>query len=148
MTLFHTPVRPGKTNPLGLAIRVACAVLTGLSLAACQSKGSDSRTDVPEGVYALASVNGQPVPATISHDGASLQIRSGTCTFGPKQSCSTTTVFVPPSGPELSRTASATYSARGADLSLRWKGAGHTSGRVDGATFTLNNEGMVLVYRK
>lgn len=129
-------------------MRLALALAACIGLAACQSKRAAGRSPNPSGDYLLASVNGQPVPATVSHDGASLQIRSGSCTFGADQSCSTTTVFVPPSGREVTRTATATYTARGADLSLRWKGAGFTSGKVDGATFTMNNEGMVFVYRK
>jgi hypothetical protein len=31
---------------------------------------------------------------------------------------------------------------------MRWQGAGMTIGSVAGDTFTMNNEGMVLAYRK
>jgi hypothetical protein len=31
---------------------------------------------------------------------------------------------------------------------MRWEGVGMTAGTVEGDTFTLKNEGIVLVYRK
>jgi len=62
--------------------------------------------------------------------------------------CSTKTVFVPPSGTEVAREVSATYTKDGPRLTMQWKGAGTTVGTIQGNTFTMDNEGMVLVYRK
>jgi hypothetical protein len=42
----------------------------------------------------------------------------------------------------------ASYVRDGAELRMQWKGAGRTEGSLEGGTFTMNNEGMVLVYRK
>jgi hypothetical protein len=57
-------------------------------------------------------------------------------------------VFVPPSGAESTRDVDATYTQEGSVLRMRWKGAGQTTGTLDGNTFTMNNEGMILQYQK
>jgi len=31
---------------------------------------------------------------------------------------------------------------------MQWKGAGITTGTIEGSTFTMNNEGMKFVYKK
>ena len=59
-----------------------------------------------------------------------------------------TTTFVPPSGAEATREVTATYSREGSKLTMQWKGAGMTVGTISNNTFTMNNEGMLLVYRK
>ncbi len=100
------------------------------------------------GVYALVSADGKPVPTTVSHDGHNLELRSGTFTINTDGTCSTKTVFCPTPGKEVSREVSATYTQNGAKLTMRWQGAGMTQGTVHGNTFTMNNEGMILVYRK
>ena len=102
----------------------------------------------PTGVYALVSVNGNKVPASVSHDGSALQVRSGTFTIKADGTCSTKTVFVPPSGQEATREVSATYTKEGSKLTMQWKGAGMTTGTIEGNTFTMDNEGMLFVYRK
>lgn len=100
------------------------------------------------GTYALVSVDGASVPARVRHDGASLEVRSGNFTIGSDGTCSTTTVFVAPSGAVVTRTVDARYSCDGARLTMRWKGAGTTVGTIDGSTFTMDNEGMSFVYRR
>jgi hypothetical protein len=77
-----------------------------------------------------------------------LQVRSGTFTINADGTCSTKTVFVPPSGQEATREVSATYTKEGAKLTMQWKGAGTTTGTIEGDTFTMNNEGMLFVYKK
>jgi hypothetical protein len=88
------------------------------------------------------------VPTTISHEGTALQIRSGTFTINADGTCSSKMVFVPPSGAEATREVSATYTREGAKLNMQWKDAGQTTGTIEGNTFSMDNEGMVLAYRK
>jgi hypothetical protein len=102
----------------------------------------------PTGVYTLVTADGKPVPAKISHDGHSLDLLSGIFTIKADGTCSSQTVFVPPSGKEVSREVNATYTQNGPNLTMRWQSAGMTKGTVEGNTFTMNNEGMILVYRK
>ena len=130
------------------ALHLCCLLTAGLLLSACKPDAKVAGGGDPTGVYALVSVNGNPVPASVSHEGAKLQVRSGTFNINADGTCSTKTVFVPPSGSEVTREVSATYTQTGSKLTMRWKGAGTTTGTIDGNTFTMNNEGMVFVYRK
>ena len=57
-------------------------------------------------------------------------------------------VIVPPSGTEVTRDVTATYTREGAKLRMQWEGAGRTEGTLANGTFKMNNEGMILEYRK
>ena len=97
-------------------------------------------------MYALVSVNGKPVPASVAHQGATLQVRSGAFTINADGTCVSKMIFVPPSGTEATREVRATYTKDGSKLTMQWNGAGKTVGTIDGNTFTMENEGMALVY--
>ena len=126
-----------------------CVLLTaGLLLSACKPEAQVAKDVDPTGVYALVSVNGSAVPASVSHDGTALQVRSGTFTIKADGTCGTKTVFVPPSGQEVIRDVSATYTKEGSKLTMKWQGAGMTTGTIEGNTFTMDNEGMLFVYKK
>ena len=126
-----------------------CVLLTaGLLLSACKPEAKVAKDVDPTGDYALVSVNGSAVPGSISHDGTALQVRSGTFTIKADGTCSTKTVFVPPSGTEATREVTATYTEEGSKLTMQWKGAGTTTGTIEGKTFKMDNEGMMFVYRK
>ncbi len=133
---------------LKIAIGCCFVAAVGLFLPACNTQTPPDKTAALAGVYALVSVDGKPVPATISHEGATLQVRSGAFTINADGTCSSKMVFVPPSGTEVTRDVSATYTNDGSKLTMQWQGAGKTVGTIDGNTFTMENEGMVLVYRK
>ena len=131
-----------------IALKLSFVLAMGLAMSACRDQQrSRSGADIA-GVYALTSVNGKPVPADITHEGAALQVRSGAFTIKSDGVCSTKTVFVPPSGTEVAKEVSATYTKDGARLTMQWQGAGRTVGTIEGDTFTMDNEGMVFVYRK
>jgi hypothetical protein len=100
------------------------------------------------GVFTLFSVNGNSVPASVSHDGVALQVRSGSSTINADGTCSSITVFVLPAGNEITREVAATYTKDGSRLTMQWEGAGQTVGTMEGDTFTMDNEGMVFVYKK
>jgi hypothetical protein len=124
---------------------VYCFVsVLGVAVSAC------TRQEAPDisGVYALVSVDGKTMPATLSHQGVSLQVRSGTFTINADGTCASKTVFAPSSGPEVEREVAATYTKDGSTLTMQWEGAGSTSGTLDGDTFTMDNEGIVFVYKK
>ena len=140
----HIPVKAINKHALQL-----CVLLTaGLLLSACTPEAKVAKEVDPTGVYALVSVNGSAVPASVSHDGTALQVRSGTFTIKADGTCGTKTVFVPPSGPEATREVSATYTKEGSKLTMKWQGAGMTTGTIEGNTFTMDNEGMLFVYKK
>jgi hypothetical protein len=147
------PMKPNR-NHLLLQITAAprvlplcCLLSLGLFLSACKQAQVANSSDLA-GVYTLISVNGKTVPASVTHEGAALQVRSGSFTINNDGTCGTKTVFVPPSGAEATREVNATYTQDGSKLTMQWKGAGTTTGTVESNTFTMNNEGMVFVYRK
>jgi hypothetical protein len=130
------------------ALQLVVLLTAGLLLSACKQETKVAAGADPTGVYALVSVNGNAVPASVSHDGTALQVRSGSFTIKADGTCSTKTVFVPPSGTEATREVSATYTKEGSKLTMKWQGAGMTIGTVEGDKFTMDNEGMVFVYKK
>jgi hypothetical protein len=141
----HVPV---NAIPLATPAFLCFLLAAGLFLSACKQESKVAAGSDPTGVYALVSVSGNKVPATITHDGAALQVRSGTFTIKADGTCSTKTVFVPPSGSENTLEVRATYTKDGSQLTMQWQGAGRTTGTIDGNPFTMDNEGMVFVYRK
>ncbi len=135
-------------TPFKYALQLAFLLGAGLILSACKPQATADKGADLSGVYSLVSVNGKNLPASVSHDGVALQVRSGAFTLGPDGTCGSKMVFVPPSGKEVTREVSATYTREGAKLTMQWKGAGKTTGTIETNTFTMNNEGMVFVYRK
>jgi len=140
----HIPVKAITKHALQLGVLLTA----GLLLSACQPEAKVPTDSDITGVYALVSVNGNAVPASVSHDGTALQVRSGTFTIKADGTCSTKTVFVPPAGTEATRDVGATYTKEGSKLTMQWQGAGMTTGTIAGSTFTMDNEGMLFVYKK
>ena len=120
-------------------------------MVASRTRAAAARSKEVSGVYTLVTVNGKKLPATISHEGNDLQVRSGSFTITADGKCSSRMTFVPPSGKETTVEVTATYSLEGRGLNrlnMQWQGAGQTRGTVEGNTFTMENEDMVLAYRK
>jgi hypothetical protein len=137
---------PFRLNPA--FSRYAWILAAALLLAGCGNNANSVNIANPTGVYTLVSVNGSNVPTTISHEGAKLEVRSGSFTFNANGTCSSKMVFVPPTGTEATRVVNATYTRDGSNLRMKWERAGLTTGSLQGDIFTMNNEGMVLAYRK
>ena len=125
-----------------------CAAVGAVLILACRLQRTAATGADPDGVYALVSVDGKCLPATVSHGKAELQVRSGSFSITADGTCSSKITMVPPSGKAVTREVSATYTKDGSKLKMRWKGAGRTVGTIDGRTFTMENEGMVFVYKR
>jgi hypothetical protein len=103
----------------------------------------------PTGNYALLSVNGNPAPYTLTHEGVSLTIKKGFFTINSDGTCMSNITFVPPNKVEVNNEVKATYTLAGSTLTMKWEQTGGTTtGTVSGNTFTMNNEGMVFVFQK
>ncbi len=102
----------------------------------------------PTGVYTLVSVDGAKLPNTVSHGNVEIEVRSGTFTINADGTCSSKTIFGPPSGGEVVREVTASYTQDGPTLTMQWKDAGRTSATVNGETFQMDNEGIVFSYKK
>lgn len=57
-------------------------------------------------------------------------------------------IFSVPPHKDTNREVKATYTQKGAELTMQWERAGMTKGQINGNQFTMTNEGMVLSYRK
>jgi hypothetical protein len=57
-------------------------------------------------------------------------------------------MFSPQPGYEVSRVANASCIRNGSELKMQGEGAGNTTGTIQGDTFTMDNHGMVFVYKK
>ncbi len=119
-----------------------------LVCAGCKQDAKVTADINPVGTYALISVDGKNVPCAIEHDGHAVNIKSGSFIINADGTCNSRMVFSPPSGGDATREVKASYTRQGSELTMRWEGAGMTTGTVKGDTFTMNNEGMVLAYRK
>ena len=100
------------------------------------------------GSYTLLSINGTPLPFTVTHEGPGIQVTSGTFTIRADGTCASMAAFLMPSGQAQSREVSATYTRDGSRLTMQWQGAGVTNGTIEGDTFTMDNEGQLFLYRK
>lgn len=102
----------------------------------------------PVGTYKLIRVDDRDVPCPVQHGGQSLIVESGVFVFESAGAGRSRIGFVGPGGGKVRREVRATYRCRGATLKMKWKGAGMTTGTLDGDTFTMNNEGMKFFYRR
>ena len=142
----HNPVK--AITVAKQTLQLVFLLTAGLLVSACKQEAKVADVGDPTGVYALVTVNGNKVPGSVTHDGTALQVRSGTFTIKADGTCGTKTVFVPPAGAEQTQEVSATYTKDGSKLTMQWQGAGMTTGTIEGNTFTMDNEGMVFVYKK
>lgn len=122
------------------------ALLLLLAVSGCKTKSTAEIN--PAGIYQLVSVDGQNVPCNLTHEGVTMIIKSGAFTLNADGTCASLMVFSVPPHPENRREVTATYTRQGAELTMRWQGAGMTKGQIKGSEFTMNNEGMILLYRR
>jgi len=135
-------------TPMNHARQRWLAMAVGLFFVMCHAPAATAGTADTHGVYRLISVDGKPVPASVSHDGVTLEVRTGTFTINADGTCDSRIIMIPPSGMEVVRVVSATYVQKGQTLTMRWKGAGKTTGTIKDNTFIMNNKGMIFVYQK
>ena len=132
--------------PRLVALCLLAAIL--LALAGCKNQPDKLTSLDAAGVYTLASVDGKAVRCEISHEGATMQVRSGTFSIQTNGTCSTSTTFSVENHQAVTRVVKAAWTCRGAELVMKWERAGTTIGTVNGNAFTMTNEGLVFSYRK
>lgn len=129
---------------VGLPLLIGAFLLAGCT----HAKRAEAEVD-PAGIYTLVSVDGQQVPCTLQHDGREVKVESGTFTLNADGTCASHIFFRPPSASKtVERQVKATYTREGPKLTMKWEGAGMTTGTVQGDAFTMNNEGNVLAYKR
>ena len=134
--------------PIVRLIAIASLALIAISaLPGCKVKSAATAEINPAGIYNLVSVDGKTLPCAVAHAG-SPTVKSGVFTFNADGTCASKIVMSTPSGSEVTREEKATYICEGSKLTMKWTGAGTTTGNLAGDTFTMNNEGIVFAYRK
>ena len=124
------------------------ALFLALAWNGCKQESKVAADINPAGIYTLVSVDGKPVPCNITHEGATVAVKSGLFTISGDGTCSSKVIFSVASNSDVNREVKATFTREGTKLTMKWEGAGTTIGNVDGNTFTMDNEGMVFAYRK
>lgn len=124
------------------------ALLLLLAISGCKCATKAAAESNPVGNYTLVSVNGMAVPCDLTHEGTKMTVKSGGFTINADGTCRSISVFAVPPHPDIHREVNATYTQQGTELTMHWNGAGVTTGNIHGSEFTMNNEGMLFVYRK
>jgi len=141
----HYQPQPATPRFPHLCLFWACLMLAATG---CKPAADVSANPDPVGVYTLASVDGKSVPCELVHEGVTLTIKSGVFTINPDGTCRSQMAFTVPAHGDQSTDMKATCRRQGAELTMKWQGAGRTLGNVHGNLFTMTNEDMVLAYRK
>ena len=116
-----------------------------MACAGCKKEAKVAAENGPVGTYRLVSVDGKRLPSNVEHEGHAMTINSGAFVINADGSCSSKMVLA---GRDAAIEVKATYTRDGSKLTMQWQGAGTTTGTLEDNTFTMNNEGMVFVYRK
>lgn len=125
-----------------------CFVITlGLFISACGAGKQTEKVNVA-GIYSLISIGDNAVPATVSEGGHTLKVLSGSFTINDNGTCISKMIFVPQGGTEQTMEVNATYSISDSTLTMQWQNAGVTTGTISGNTFSMINEGVMLVFKK
>ena len=129
-------------------IRAFSVIITIISLTACQEVVRSVDSNDITGIYYLLKVDGAAIPGTVTHDGETLEISSGTFFISDDGTCLSSTRFTKPSGDEMTREVRAQYEVNDSRLTMKWEGAGTTEGAVEGDRFTMDNHGMIFEYTR
>jgi hypothetical protein len=133
---------------------VLAAALAASLLAACPSsekaKAPKAKEAVMSTTYNLVSIEGQPVPCSPMHGGHRVpEVAGGTMTINSDGTFTHEMKFTDPRvKPASPNNTPGTYTRQGDALILKWPRAGYTKVTIEGDTLTMNNEGMIFVYRK
>jgi len=146
-TIPASPRKRENYTPRIIALALLATLLV-LALSGCHNEPRVTADIDPAGVYTLLSVNSQTVPCDLKHEGAAMTIQSGVFTITADGSCRSLMNFSVPGRGDLSREVKASYTQKGAELTMQWEGAGMTRGQINGNQFTMTNEGMILSYQK
>ena len=137
-------------------MRVYCfvIVIATLFLASCNASApvpTSASLDMPEvaGTYTLATVDGHAVPYAPMHGGQQApEVAGGSLTLNTDGTFSSEMRFTNPEIRVMGGSSKGNFVLERDEYVLSWEGAGKTLVQIDGDTLTMNNEGMLFVYKK
>ena len=146
-TSFHANAKTLRAR--ALRFFTAFLTLALVLVAGCKSKRPEpSSAGAQVETYKLISIDGQPVPCTIHHGQAKLNVKAGVFRFRPDGQCESSIEFLAPDGQTFRKDVSGTFARNGDKVTFQWKRAGRTEGTSAGDKFTMNNEGMAFSYTR
>ncbi len=126
-----------------IAVLLACAACGGKS----PTGGNPSGDEV--GTYALVSLNGQLLPATVAEGGTQMVVRSGAITLQAGGKLTSDVSFrVATDSTWLSSPLTGTYVRQGNTLSFSYSNGGAASATLAADTLRFANEGVVWQFLK
>lgn len=114
----------------------------------CTPRGEARPDTALNGEFRLVAVDGHSVPTALRHGNVTLQVRAGTFTFVEDGSCVSRIWFTPPTGHETCRETRATFTRVRDRVTMKWEGAGQTTGTLAGDRFTMRNEANRLEFQR
>lgn len=147
--LNQQPARPGKhhrTVQHNLQWFFLC-LLMALGWVGCKQDAKVADDINPTGTYALVTINGNTLPYTIKSEGGVIA-KSGSFTINADGTCSSKIILSRPAGDDATMEVKATYTLKGSTLTMKWQGAGTTTGTIEENKFSMVNEGVTFAYRK
>ncbi len=136
-----------RNTPVAWIFSICIVLITACSKGVVSESASSSDLADIAGSYRLISVNGNRIPARVAQAG-DIHAHAGEFIIRADASIRSATTFSPPTGGKITRVTNATLSRQGNKLTMRWKGAGTTTGVIADQTFTMDNHGMILVYQR
>ena len=125
-------------------------ILMALACAACGSKGPTAVTSGDEvGTYALVSLNGMTLPATVAEGGMQMVVRSGSMTLKQGGTFTSDISFRPATDSTWhSNPLTGTYRRQGNTLLCSYSNGGAATATLAADTLRYTNEGIVFQFLK
>ena len=128
------------------------ALLTLAALGCGDDESPTAAEADPVGVYALLSVHGTPLPATVESDGSTFEVLSGQFSIAANGTCNATISVRPVGGGDTEAMGNTcTWTRSGSQLQVTWTNGGTDSGTLQGDRLTLTPAdlgGLTLVFER
>ena len=132
-------------------VRLHVVILViGLCISGCSEDANPTETKTLDytGIYNLITIDGNNLPYTPSHEGNTLQVQSSTFILNTDAAFEMTMTYKRQSGEIFNQDFSGTYTLNNYTFTFHWQGAGKNTAALEGDSFTMNNEGLLFLYRK
>ena len=129
---------------IGMAVTAMVMIVCAFNAYSQQGAGKADDTAVLVGTYKLISVDGQPLPCVVTHEGKpGPEVVAGGTDFSKDGTFTSFTRFKIPDGRTIDRNLKGTFAKTDSSYTLKWEGAGQTEVKVNGSKIRMDNEGVI-----